>query len=153
MSTTSKVLIGIGLLFGFALVVGGLSAAPPVAEKKAVYGESKPVGPYSPGIDVGGTVYLAGQIGITSGKMVEGGIEAETHQLMKNAAAVLKNAGLDFGNVAKTTVFLTDIKDFQAMNGVYATYFEGTIPPARSTVAVTSLAAGAVVEIDFIAVR
>ena len=68
--------------------------------------------------------------------MVEGGIEAETHQLMKNAAAVLKNAGLDFGNVAKTTVFLADINDFQAMNGVYATYFEDTIPAARSTVAV-----------------
>ena len=77
----------------------------------------------------------------------------DVQSLMKNAAAVLKNAGLDFGNVVKTTVFLTDIKDFQAMNGVYATYFEDTIPPARSTVAVTGLAAGAVVEIDFIAVR
>jgi len=153
MNTTSKVLIGIGLLFGFALVVSGLSAAPPLTDKKAVYGESKPVGAYSPGIDVGDTVYLAGQIGIADGKMVEGGIEPETHQLMKNAQAVLKNAGLDFANVAKTTVFLTDIKDFQAMNAVYATYFEGTIPPARSTVAVTALAAGATVEIDFIAVR
>ncbi len=153
MSTTSKVLIGVGLLFGFALVVGGLSAAPPVAEKKAVYGDSKPVGPYSPGIDVGDTVYLAGQIGVADGKMVEGGIEAETHQLMKNAAAVLKNASLDFGNVVKTTVFLTDINDFQAMNSAYATYFEDTIPPARSTVAVSALALGAVVEIDFIATR
>ena len=153
MNQTSKLLIGIGLLFGFALLVSGLSAALPVADKKAVYGDSKPVGAYSPGIDVGDTVYLAGQIGISGGKMVEGGIDAETRQLMENAQAVLENAGLDFGNVVKTTVFLTNIKDFQAMNAVYATFFEGTIPPARSTVAVTALAAGATVEIDFIAVR
>jgi len=153
MNSTSKVLIGTGLLLGFVLLVGGLSAAPPAAEKKAVYGEAKPVGPYSPGIDVGDTVYLAGQIGMASGKMVEGGIDAETHQVMKNAQAVLKNAGMDLGNVVKTTVFLADINDFQAMNAVYATYFEGTIPPARSTVAVSALAAGAKVEIDFIAVR
>lgn len=153
MNTTSKALIGVGLLFGFVLLVGGLSAAPPVAEKKAVYGEGKPVGPYSPGIDVGDTVYLAGQIGMAGGKIVDGGVEAQTHQLMKNAEAVLKNAGLDFGNVVKTTVFLTDINDFQAMNGVYATYFEGTVPPARSTVAVADLPVGAAVEIEFIAAR
>lgn len=153
MSTISKILIVTGLLLGFALVVGGLSAAPPVADKKAVYGETKTMGPYSPGIDVGDTVYLAGQIGLKDGEMVEGGIEAETHQVMKNAEAILKNAGLDFGNVVKTTVFLADIDDFQAMNAVYASYFEGTTPPARSTVAVSALAAGAMVEIDFIAVR
>ena len=153
MKTTSKVLIGVGLLFGFVLLVGGLSAAPPLAEKKAVFGEGKPVGPYSPGIDVGDTVYLAGQIGMAGGKIVDGGVEAQTHQLMKNAEAVLKNAGLDFSNVVKTTVFLTDIDDFQAMNGVYGSYFEGTIPPARSTVAVAKLPVGAAVEIEFIAHR
>ncbi len=153
MNQTSKLLIALGLLLGFALLVSGLSAAPPLTDKKAVYGDSKPVGAYSPGIDVGDTVYLAGQIGISGGKMVEGGIDPETRQLMENARAILKNAGLDFGDVVKTTVFLTDIKDFQAMNAVYATFFEGTIPPARSTVAVTALAAGATVEIDFIAVR
>lgn len=153
MRTTSKVLIGVGLLSGVALFVGGSFASTPVAEKKAIYGESKPVGPYSPGIDVGDTVYLAGQIGLAGGKMVEGGVEAETRQLMKNAAAVLKNAGLDFSHVVKTTVFLADIQDFQAMNQVYAGFFEGSIPPARSTVAVAALALGARVEIDFIAVR
>lgn len=153
MNQTSRVLIGVGLLLGLVLLVGGLSAAPPVADKKAVYGETKTMGPYSPGIDVGDTVYLAGQIGLSGGKMVEGGIDAETRQVMENARAILKNAGLDFGNVVKTTVFLADIKDFQAMNAVYASFFEGTIPPARSTVAVSALAAGAQVEIDFIAVR
>jgi len=152
MNQTSKLSIALGLVLGLAVLVGSLSAAPPL-DKKAVYGDSKPVGPYSPGIDVGDTVYLAGQIGISGGKMVEGGIDPETRQLMENARAVLKNAGLDFGNVVKTTVFLADIQDFQAMNAVYATFFEGTTPPARSTVAVSALAAGAKVEIDFIAVR
>ena len=152
MSQTSKILIASGLLVGLALLIG---AAPP-ADKKAVYGETKPVGPYSPAVDVGDLVFVAGQIGIDpkTGKMVTGGIEAETRQVMKNAEAVLKNAGLGLGDVVKTTVFLADIGDFQAMNGVYATFFpEGTIAPARSTVAVKGLAAGAVVEIDFIAAR
>ena len=119
-------------------------------------GASKPVGPYSPGVDIGTLVFVAGQIGIdpATGKMVEGGIEAETAQVMKNAEAVLKNAGLGFKDVVRTTVFLTNINDFQAMNKVYAGHFpEGSIPPARSTVAVSALAGGATVEIDFIAAR
>ncbi|HSF20210.1 MAG TPA: Rid family detoxifying hydrolase [Vicinamibacteria bacterium] len=152
MSKTSKILVASGLFLGLVLLV----AAAPSAEKKAVYGEAKPVGPYSPGVDVGNLVFLAGQIGIdpTTGKMVEGGIQAETRQAMKNAEAVLKNAGLSFEHVVKTTVFLADIGDFQAMNQVYASFFpEGSIPPARSTVAVAGLAAGAKVEIDFIAAR
>jgi 2-iminobutanoate/2-iminopropanoate deaminase len=156
MSTTSKLWIGMGLFLGIALVVAGVSGAPPAAEKKAVVGAAKPVGPYSPGVDVGSLVFVAGQLGLdpATGKLVAGGIEAETTQVMKNAEAVLKNAGLGFKDVARTTVFLTDINDFQAMNKVYATYFpEGSIPPARSTVAVAALAAGAKVEIDFIAAR
>lgn len=153
MSKESRISIAVSLLLGLALLVGGALASAPPAEKKAVYGEAKPVGPYSPGIDVGDTVYLAGQIGMAGGKMVEGGVEAETRQVMKNAEAILKNAGLDFSHVVKTTVYLADIKDFQKMNAVYASFFEGSIPPARSTVAVAGLAAGAHVEIDFIAVR
>jgi 2-iminobutanoate/2-iminopropanoate deaminase len=155
MNNSSKVLIGVALLAGLGLVAAGLSAAPP-ADKKAIYGASKPIGPYSPAVDVGDMVFLAGQIGIdpAAGKMVAGGIEAETKQVMENARVLLLNAGLDFEDVVKTTVFLADINDFQAMNGVYASYFpEGAIPPARSTVAVTALAAGAKVEIDFIAAR
>jgi 2-iminobutanoate/2-iminopropanoate deaminase len=155
MNNASKVLIGVALLAGLGLVAAGLSAAPP-ADKKAIYGASKPIGPYSPAVDVGDMVFLAGQIGIdpAAGKMVAGGIEAETKQVMENARVLLLNAGLDFEDVVKTTVFLADINDFQAMNGVYASYFpEGSIPPARSTVAVTALAAGAKVEIDFIAAR
>ena len=128
MSHTSKVLIDVGLLLGFGLVVAGLSAAPPIAEKKAIYGASKPIGPYSPAVDIGSMVFLAGQIGIdpAAGKMVEGGIEAETTQVMKNA-------GLGFRDVVRTTVFLADIKDFQAMNRVYGSFFpEGVIARAGS---------------------
>ncbi|HEY7699475.1 MAG TPA: Rid family detoxifying hydrolase [Vicinamibacteria bacterium] len=153
MKSSSKVLIALGLALGLALLLG---AAPPASEKKAVVGAAKPVGPYSPGVDIGSLVFVAGQIGLepATGKLVEGGIDAQTTQVMKNAEAVLKNAGLGFKDVVRTTVFLADIKDFQAMNKIYAGYFpEGTIPPARSTVAVAALAAGAVVEIDFIAAR
>jgi len=153
MRSSSKVLIALGLLLGIALL---LAAAPPAAEKKAVMGASKPVGPYSPGVDIGSLVFVAGQIGLdpATGKMIEGGIDAQTTQVMKNAEAVLKNAGLGFKDVVRTTVFLTNISDFQAMNKIYATSFpEGSIPPARSTVGVSALAAGAIVEIDFIAAR
>lgn len=156
MSNSSRALIGIGLLLSAALVMVGLTAASTPAVKKAVLGAAKPVGPYSPGVDIGSLVFVAGQIGIdpTTGKMVEGGIEAETRQVMNNAGAVLKNAGLGFNDVVRTTVYLADIKDFAAMNKVYAESFpEGTVPPARSTVAVAGLAAGAHVEIDFIAAR
>ena len=156
MRPSSRLLIALGLLLGFALLLAAAPGAPPVGDKKAVMGASKPVGPYSPGVDIGTLVFVAGQIGIdpATGKMVEGGIEAETAQVMKNAEAVLKNAGLGFKDVVRTTVFLTNINDFQAMNKVYAGYFpEGSIPPARSTVAVSALAGGATVEIDFIAAR
>ncbi len=153
MRSSSKLVVALGLLLGFAFL---LAAAPPAAEKKAVMGAAKPVGPYSAGVDIGSLVFVAGQIGLdpATGKMVEGGIDAQTTQVMKNAEAVLKNAGLGFKDVVRTTVFLTSISDFQAMNKIYATYFpEGTIAPARSTVAVAALAAGAIVEIDFIAAR
>jgi 2-iminobutanoate/2-iminopropanoate deaminase len=143
------------LLLGIALVVTAIAAFP-AADKKAVTGATKPIGPYSAGVDIGNLVFVAGQIGMdpATGKFVEGGIEAQTRQVMKNAEAVLKNAGLGFENVVRTTVYLADIADFQAMNGVYATFFpEGTIPPARSTIGVAALPAGARVEIDFIAAR
>lgn len=157
MSTSSRVLIGLGLFLGIAILVTSLSASSsPEADKKAVAGATKPIGPYSAGVDVGSLVFVAGQIGMdpATGKFVEGGIEAQTAQVMKNAEAVLKNAGLGFEHVVRTTVYLADIADFQAMNQVYARYFpEGSIPPARSTIGVAALPAGARVEIDFIAAR
>jgi 2-iminobutanoate/2-iminopropanoate deaminase len=128
------------------------SSSTPAADKKAVAGATKPIGPYSAGVDVRSLVFVAGQIGMdpATGKFVEGGIEAQTTQVMKNAEAVLENAGLCLEHVVRTTVYLADIADFQAMNGVYATFFpEGSIPPAHSTIGVAALPAGAQVEIDF----
>lgn len=149
-------IVGVTLLVfaGLGLLMMNLSAAPPVAVKRVVYGATKPVGPYSSGIDLGNMVFLAGQIGLKDGKLVDGGIEAETHQAMKNLQSVLEEAGLGFGHVVKTSVFLADINDFAKMNAVYGSYFpEGGIPPVRSTVEVANIPLGARVEIDFIAAR
>ncbi|MGZ4482267.1 MAG: Rid family detoxifying hydrolase [Gaiellales bacterium] len=120
----------------------------------AVDGAPKPFAgaPYSQAIQSGGFVFCAGQVGLDpgSGLLVEGGIEAETHRALTNLAAVLDGAGSGIDRVVKTTVFLTDLGDFAAMNGVYATYFT-QLPPARSTVQVAGLPGGARVEIEAIA--
>ena len=111
------------------------------------------VGPYSQAIRVGDLVFTAGQLAIdpATGKLVEGGIEKQTRQVLRNIATVLEAAGSSLGKVVKTTVFLKDTGDFKAMNGVYAEFFAKG-PPARSTVEVANLALGALVEIDAIAV-
>jgi len=111
------------------------------------------IGPYSQAIRVGDLVFTAGQLAIdpATGKLVEGGIEKQTRQVLRNIAAVLEVAGSSLGNVVKTTVFLKDMGDFKAMNGVYAEFFAKE-PPARSTVEVANLPLGALVEIDAIAV-
>jgi 2-iminobutanoate/2-iminopropanoate deaminase len=111
------------------------------------------VGPYSQAIRVGDLVFTAGQLAFNpaTGKLVEGGIEEQTHQVLRNIAAVLEAAGSSLDKVVKTTVFLKDMGDFRAMNGVYATFFANK-PPARSTVEVAKLIPGALLEIDAIAV-
>jgi 2-iminobutanoate/2-iminopropanoate deaminase len=111
------------------------------------------VGPYSQAIRVGDFVFTAGQVAIDPalGKLVEGGIEEQTRQVLRNIAAVLEAAGSSLDKVVKTTVFLEDMGDFRAMNEVYAGFFANE-PPARSTVEVTALALGALVEIDAIAI-
>jgi 2-iminobutanoate/2-iminopropanoate deaminase len=112
------------------------------------------IGPYSQGVQVGNTLYLAGQIALdpASGEMVEGGIEAETRQVMENLGAVLEAAGFGFDQVVQSQVFLVDLADFAAMNEVYAGYF-GDVPPARATVEVAGLPRGARVEILLTAAR
>ena len=134
------------------------SAAPvPPAPHKAVSSDGAPaaIGPYSQAVQVGNVVYLAGQIGIdpSTGVLVEGGIEAQAKQALDNLGAVLKEAGMDYDNVVRATVFLSDINNFQAMNGVYGEYFKSDRPPSRSTVQVAAIPRGALVEIDFIAVK
>jgi len=110
--------------------------------------------PYSSGIMVGNTLYIAGHLGrdpVTS-QLAKGGIEAETRQSIANIGEVLKAAGMSFRDVTTVTVFITDFKEFDRFNAVYREYFP-TDPPARATVQVAALNAGARVELQMIAAR
>ncbi len=111
------------------------------------------VGPYSQAVRVGDFVFTAGQIPLdpATGQMVEGGIEAQARQALTNVSAVLEAAGTSLSNVVKTTVFLADMGEFQAMNGVYAEFFPDA-PPARSAVQAAALPLGARIEIETIAI-
>jgi 2-iminobutanoate/2-iminopropanoate deaminase len=107
-----------------------------------------PVGPYSQGIKAGGFVFVAGEKGIDplTGKIVLGGIEAETRRTLENIKAILEEAGSSLNLVVSTFVFMTDLGDFPKMNAIYAEYFTAN-PPGRTTVEVKGLPAGAHVEI------
>ena len=112
----------------------------------------KALGPYSQAIVVGGLVFASGQVPIdpATGNFVEGGIKEQTKQSLTNVSNVLAEAGIDLSHVVKTTVFLSDMDNFAAMNEVYATFFSEPYP-ARSAVAVKTLPKGALVEIEVIA--
>ena len=111
------------------------------------------IGPYSQAIRSGQFIFTAGQVALdpASGEIVGADVQAQTHRVLQNLQAVLTSAGSSLANVVKTTVFLSSMSDFQAMNAVYATYF-GQPAPARSTVAVAELPRKALVEIECIAV-
>jgi 2-iminobutanoate/2-iminopropanoate deaminase len=123
-------------------------------KKKVLTSSTAPqaVGPYSLGIRSGGFLFLSGQLGLdpTSGRFVEGGVEAQTRQALLNIKNVLQDAGSDLSDVVKTSVFLSDIEDFSKMNAVYAEFFEND-PPARSTMEVGALPKLGLVEIEVIA--
>jgi 2-iminobutanoate/2-iminopropanoate deaminase len=108
--------------------------------------------PYNQAIRVGNFVFCAGQVGLDpeSGALVDGGVEPQTRRVLDNVVAVLAGAGLGLEHVVKTTVFVADLGDFAAINAIYAEYFT-TNPPARSTVQVAALPAGAAVEIEVVA--
>ena len=110
------------------------------------------IGPYSQAIRHTSMVFLSGQIPLdpATGTIVEGDIRVQTDRVMRNLAAVLAAAGLDFANVTKTTIYLADLGDFQAVNEVYGSYFREPFP-ARATVQVSALPRGARVEIDAVA--
>ena len=120
---------------------------------KQVYTEQAPaaLGPYSQAYKANGFVFISGQGGIdpAQGALVEGGVEAQTLQAMKNIEAIVKEAGTDFSKVVKTTCFLADMGDFAKFNAIYAEYF--TSKPARSCVAVKTLPANFLVEVEVIA--
>lgn len=111
-----------------------------------------PIGPYSQAVAAGGLLFVSGQIPLDpeSGKVVDGDIVAQTHQVVKNLLAILREAKMGPENVVKTTVFLRDLNDFPKMNEAYGTYF-GKEPPARSTIQAAALPRGVAVEIDVIA--
>lgn len=111
------------------------------------------IGPYEQAVKANGFIYTAGQIPIDpkTGNFVEGGITAQTRQVLENLKAVLEAGGSALDRVVKATVFLKNMADFAAMNDVYAQYLGGA-KPARSTVAVAELPRGALIEIDLVAV-
>ena len=125
--------------------------------KTAIHSPEAPAagGPYSQAIRIGNFVFTSGQVAFdpATGQLVSGGIEVQTHRVLKNLQAVLAAVGLDLSRVVKTTVFLKDMSHFAAMNTIYAGYFqyEGIPVPARTTVEVARLPKDALVEIEVIA--
>ena len=121
---------------------------------KAIHTDKAPkaIGPYSQAIEAGGLVFVSGQLPVnpTTGEFAEGGIKEQTRQSLTNAQQVLQAAGTDLIRVVKTTVFLSDMDNFGAMNEVYAEFFSQPFP-ARSAFAVRTLPKGALVEIECIA--
>jgi 2-iminobutanoate/2-iminopropanoate deaminase len=125
-----------------------------MAKKKVIRtdGAPAPVASYSQAVKAGKYLFCSGQIPLDpkTGALVEGGIQAQTRRVLDNLGAVLDAAGASFQDVVKCTVFLVDLAEFDAMNSVYAPYFEGQ-PPARSTVQVAALPRGARIEIEAVA--
>lgn len=111
------------------------------------------IGPYSQAIVAGSLIFVSGQIPLDPGTMrlVEGDIAVQTERVLRNIAGILEAAGSAMSRVVRTTVFLADLGDFEAMNQVYARHFPADAPPARATVQVSRLPKGAAVEIDAIA--
>lgn len=110
------------------------------------------IGPYSQANIANGVLYISGQIPVdpTTGKLVEG-IEKETHQVMKNLEAILKEVGMSFKNVVKATIFLKNMDDFSVVNDIYASYLDSESYPARETVQVSCLPKNVGIEISMIA--
>ena len=111
------------------------------------------IGPYSQAVRSGSLVFVSGQIPVdpATGQVVDGGIEAQTRQVFRNLAAVLKEAGTDLTAVVKTTVFLQDMNDFQTVNAIYAESMTGAVLPARSAIQVGRLPKDVQIEIEVIA--
>jgi 2-iminobutanoate/2-iminopropanoate deaminase len=135
------------------LVLSGCATSP---QRRTIATENAPkaLAVYSQGVQVGDALYLAGQIGLdpATRKLVEGGVQAETRRAIENCRAILEAAGYSLKDVVQVQVFLVSIDDYQAMNQVYATFFQES-PPARAALAVAALPGGAQVEILMTAVK
>ena len=133
-------------------LLAGCASARPAAAPEFLTPYGSPQNPLSPAVRVGDVLYLSGRLGTdATGRLVVGGIEAETRQALENIRDVLQRTGSSMDRVAKCTVMMADMKEWPAMNAVYATYFPRH-KPARSAFGVTALALGARVEIECLAV-
>ena len=125
-------------------------------EKKIIRTDNAPapIGPYSQAVQFGNMLFISGQIALdpASGELVQDNIATETTLVMKNLQAILTEAGMDFSNVIKTSIFLMDMKQFAQVNEVYGSFFSAN-PPARETVQVSGLPRGVNVEISMIAAK
>ncbi len=158
--------VNVGILLLLAGLILGLQATsssgqtPPEGQSESVRTVIRPENypyfgfPYSPGILVDDTLYIAGHLGRDpeTTELVRGGLEAETRQAMANIQEVLETAGMELKNVVSVTAFIANIEDFPQFNAVYREYFPAD-PPARATVQVAALNVGAQVELQMIAVR
>ena len=130
-----------------------LAACAPGYRTEVVKATTGPARPFSPAVKSNGFIFLSGQVGTDStGRLVTGGIQAETRQTMNNIRDVLARSGSSMDKVVKCTVFILDMAEWPAMNEVYITYFRGP-PPARSAAGASGLALGARVEIECIAAQ
>ena len=123
-------------------------------KKFFIPGAPPPIGPYSPALLVNDTLYISGQvpINIETGQLITENIELATDQVLRNIKALLAEADMTLENVVKCTIFMTDLNEFQKMNAVYASYFEG-VAPARETVEISRLPMDATIEISCIAIK
>jgi len=114
-----------------------------------------PVGPYNQAVMYNNTLYISGQVAInpSNNKLIRGSIHDETTQIMENIKSILNEAQLNFKNVVRSKIYLTDMKNFESVNKVYGSYFEKNEEPARTTIEVSGLPLGVSVEIDMIAVN
>ena len=114
-----------------------------------------PIGPYNQAILAGNTLYISGQIAINplTGSLISGNIEHETQQVLDNLTAILKEANFDIRNIVKTSIFISNMEDFNTINNIYAKYFNFNDAPARETVAVKTLPKNVNIEISAIAVK
>ena len=155
--TVDKKSVILVLVFTCGLLIGALLAVillPQQVHPRAVYSENAPapIGPYSQAVQVGDFVFLSGQIGIdpVTGNLTGSSVEGQTTQVMENLKEVLKASGLSFKDVVQTRIYLTNMNDWTAVNGIYAVSFNNTYP-ARAAVQVAGLPKGAKVEIEMVA--
>ena len=124
---------------------------------KVIYTKNapEPIGPYSQAIKNNSMLFLSGQIPINpkTGIIESNNIEQQTQQIFKNISEILKKANTSFNNVVKTTIFITNLKNFNTVNNIYATYFNGDTPPARSTIEVSALPLNSLIEIEMIVIN